>query len=47
VQASDGDIGHITDILLNEQTFAIPYVIVQTNDWWLGHQVLIAPQWFS
>jgi uncharacterized protein YrrD len=44
--AADGEIGQIHDFLLDEQTFAIRYVIVQTNDWWLGHQVLIAPQWF-
>jgi hypothetical protein len=47
VQGADEDIGHITDFLVDEQTFAIRYVIVQTSDWWFGNQVLISPQWFS
>jgi sporulation protein YlmC with PRC-barrel domain len=47
IHATDGEIGHIQDLLVDELTFAIRYVIVQTNNWWIGHQVLIAPQWFS
>lgn len=47
IQALDGEIGHIQDLLVDELTFAVRYVIVQTNNFWLGHEVLIAPQWFS
>ena len=45
VQATDGDIGHIQDLLVDEETWAIRYIIVDTSNWWPGHQVLIAPQW--
>ena len=47
VQATDGDIGHIQGLLVDEQTWAIRYVIVNTSNWWMGHQVLIAPQWIE
>jgi hypothetical protein len=30
--------------LVDENSWAIRYMIVNTSNWWLGHQVLIAPQ---
>jgi hypothetical protein len=44
VQATDGDIGHVQGMLVDDETWAIRYIIVNTSNWWLGHQVLIAPQ---
>jgi len=45
IQASDGEIGHVQSLLIEEDTWAIRYLIVNTSNWWLGHEVLIAPQW--
>jgi len=45
VHASDGDIGHVQGLLVDEETWAIRYLVVDTSNWWHGHQVLIAPQW--
>ena len=47
IQATDGDIGHVEGLLIDEETWAVRYVIVNTSNWWLGHQVLIAPQWIQ
>jgi hypothetical protein len=47
IHASDGDIGHVDGFLIDERTWAIRYLIVNTSNWWLGHQVLIAPAWFE
>lgn len=48
IEAIDGDIGHIEDILVDEETWAIRYFIVNTSNWWFGgHSVLIAPQWIK
>jgi uncharacterized protein YrrD len=47
IRASDGDIGHVQGLLVDEETWAIRYIIVDTSNWWLGHQVLIAPQWIQ
>ncbi len=47
IMATDGDIGHVQGMLVDEETWAIRYLIVDTSNWWLGHQVLIAPQWIE
>ncbi|HVC20742.1 MAG TPA: PRC-barrel domain-containing protein [Vicinamibacterales bacterium] len=45
VLATDGEIGHVEDLLVDEQTWAIRYLIVDTSNWWGGHRVLVSPQW--
>jgi hypothetical protein len=47
IQATDGDIGHVQGVLVDEETWAIRYLIVDTSNWWIGHQVLIAPEWIE
>lgn len=47
VQANDGDVGHVCDVLVDELSWAVRYVIVDTRNWWHGHQVLIAPEWIA
>ncbi|MEO7129007.1 MAG: PRC-barrel domain-containing protein, partial [Rhodoferax sp.] len=44
VHASDGDIGHVQGMLLDEQPWVVRSLIVDTSNWWLGHQVLIPTQ---
>lgn len=47
IHATDGDIGHVGGMLVDDETWAIRYLIVDTSNWWLGHQLLIAPQWIE
>jgi hypothetical protein len=47
IEATDGGIGHVQGLLLDEDTWAIRYIVVDTSNWWLGHQVLIAPRWIK
>jgi len=47
VKASDGTVGHVQGLLLDEDTWAIRYLVVDAGNWWLGHKVLIAPQWIQ
>ena len=47
IRATDGDIGHVNALLVDDETWAIRYLIVETSSWWLGHQVLIAPRWID
>lgn len=47
VHATDGDIGHVADFLVDERTWAIRYFIVDTSNWWVGHQVILAPRWID
>ena len=47
VEATDGEIGHVEGFLVDDETWAIRYIIVNTSNWWMGHKVLIAPQWID
>jgi hypothetical protein len=45
--ASDGEIGHVDGFLLDDRTWSIRYLIVNTTNWWAGHQVLVSPEWIK
>ena len=45
IGATDGDIGQVKDLYFDDDAWAVRYLIVNTSNWWLGHKVLIAPQW--
>jgi sporulation protein YlmC with PRC-barrel domain len=47
IDASDGEIGHVEDVIIDDETWAIRYLIVDTRDWWPGKQVLVSPQWIE
>jgi hypothetical protein len=47
IHAIDGEIGHVQDLLVEEDSWAIRYMVVNTSNWWMGHLVLVAPQWIS
>ena len=45
IRASDGQLGQVRGILVEEGSWMVRYLVVNTSSWWLGHQVLIAPTW--
>jgi len=47
IEASDGEIGHVEDFIIDDENWAIRYLIVDTRNWWTGKKVLIAPQWIE
>jgi hypothetical protein len=47
VKATDGDIGHVQGYLVDTRSWAIRYMIVNTSNWWLGHLVLVSPEWID
>lgn len=47
VQATDGEIGHVEDFIVDDQTWAIRYLIVDTRNWWPGKRVLVSPKWME
>jgi hypothetical protein len=47
VHATDGDIGHVKGLLVDDLTWAIRYLIVSTGPWWGCHEVLVAPEWIE
>ncbi len=47
IQATDGEIGHVADFLIDDGTWAIRYLIIDTQNWWPGKKVLVSPQWIE
>lgn len=47
IQASDGEIGHVADFLIDDETWAIRYLVVDTRNFWPGKKVLISPEWIE
>ena len=47
IHASNGEIGHVDGMIVDDETWTVRYLVVNTSDWWLGHQVLVAPEWIS
>jgi uncharacterized protein YrrD len=47
IQAEDGELGHVEDFIIDEETWAIRYLVVNTSNWWAGKKVLVSPQWID
>jgi hypothetical protein len=47
IQAADGEIGHVEDFIIDDETWAIRYLIVDTRNWWPGKKVLVSPHWIE
>jgi sporulation protein YlmC with PRC-barrel domain len=44
IHAQDGEIGHVEDFLVDDQSWTIRYLLVDTSNWIGGRTVLIAPE---
>jgi hypothetical protein len=44
IHASDGDIGHVADFLIEDGDWSVHYLVVDTGDWWPGKSVLVSPR---
>ncbi len=42
IHASDGEIGHIEDFLVEDADWSIHYLVVDTKNWWPGKKVLVS-----
>lgn len=47
IRASDGDIGHVEDFVIDDRDWAIRYVVVDTRNWLPGKKVLVSPEWIQ
>lgn len=47
VQASDHDIGHIEDFIVDDKTWAIRYLVINTRNWLAGKKVIVSPLWIE
>jgi uncharacterized protein YrrD len=44
IAASDGHIGRVVDLLIADGDWSVRYLVVDTEEWWGGHKVLISPR---
>jgi hypothetical protein len=42
IHASDGEIGHVEDFLVDDADWSIHYLVVDTKNWWPGKKVLVS-----
>jgi len=47
IQASDGEVGHLDDFIIDDETWAIRYLVIDTQNWWPGKKVLVSPRWIK
>jgi PRC-barrel domain len=47
IQAEDGKIGHVKDVLVDDQTWAVRYLVVDTENRWAGKRVWVPPAWLT
>lgn len=45
IQARDGQIGHVEDFTVDDETWIIRYLVLNTRNWLPGKKVLVAPRW--
>jgi uncharacterized protein YrrD len=47
IQATDGEIGHVEDFIIDDNIWTIRYLLINTLNWWPGKKVLVSPQWIE
>jgi hypothetical protein len=47
IEAKDGDIGNVEDFMMDDENWAIRYIVVDTANWWPGKKVLVSPEWIK
>lgn len=45
--ATDGEIGHVEDFIVEDESWAIRYLLINTRNWLPGKSVVISPQWIE
>lgn len=41
IQATDGEIGHVNDFIMDDKTWEIKFIVVDTHNWFGGKKVII------
>lgn len=47
VEASDGEIGHVTDFVIDDKNWRIYYIVVDTKDPLTSEQILLSTDWIN
>lgn len=47
IKATDGNIGDVEDFIIDDGTWKIDFMLVDTGNWFPGKKVLISPKWIK
>lgn len=47
IAATDGDLGHVEDFIVDDEIWAVRYLVIGTRNWWPGKKVIVAPEWIE
>jgi hypothetical protein len=47
IHASDGEMGHVEDFIVEDAIWVIRYMVVHASNWFPARKVLISPQWLG
>jgi uncharacterized protein YrrD len=47
VHATDDGVGHVEDFLVDDETWKIRFLLIDTSKWWFGKHVVLPPDWIS
>lgn len=47
LHAADGDIGHVRNLLVEDHTWAVRYLVIELGHWWHGRSTLVPPSWIE
>jgi sporulation protein YlmC with PRC-barrel domain len=47
VEATDGTVGHVTDLILDDEAWALRYLLVKPGNWWSDKKVLLSLDWIK
>jgi hypothetical protein len=45
VDAVDGEVGYVEDFVVDDLTWTIRYLVLDSRHWWPGRRALLAPEW--
>jgi hypothetical protein len=45
IAATDGEIGHVDDFIVDDETWALRYMVIDTRNWLPGRKVLVSTDW--
>lgn len=45
VRETDDDLGHVTDLIVDDASWTLRYLVVDTSRWWFGKHVLVSTRW--
>lgn len=47
IEATDGEIGHVEDLVIEEKTWEIQFLVIDTRNWLPGKKVIVDTHWLD